>query len=234
MSLLDRVLSAIGLGSSGSDRSRAEPDAESEAAVKGTDEPRAPASASTPGSETEDITEEPPEGKPGEDDEVEAATETAEAAGPGSQVEEPEPVDGATDRTALDEPADQAEAAQDEADDEAIEAAAEQAPGQTSEGASRGADGETADSDDAAADTDDAGAGDEPVDAADLEPEQPAGGGDPLESVDGIGPAYAERLNEAGIEDVAELAAADAASVSDATGISEKRIGRWIDRAKDH
>lgn len=233
MGLLNRLLSALGLGSSGS---RPEPDAESEAAVKEPREP--PASATDASADTGSVTEEPPSGKPAEDDEVESAAEPAEAAGPGSQVEEPEPVDGATDETALDEGAEQAAADQDEADEAAIDAAERQAD------AEAGADAEAAAEEPAAGDRTDAG--DEPADvgegsvpdtdrtdAADLEPEAPADGGEPLESVNGIGPAYANRLNEAGLASVADLADADAAAVSERTDISEKRIQRWIDRAKD-
>lgn len=232
MGLLNRLLSALGLGSSGS---RPEPDAESEAAVKEPREP--PASATDASADTGSVTEEPPSGKPAEDDEVEAAAEPAEAAGPGSQVEEPDPVDGAADETALDDGAEQAAADQDEADEDAIDAAERQADAEA-EDAEAGADAEAGTGGPAAGDeATDVGEGSVPdtdrTDAADLEPEEPAGGGEPLESVSGIGPAYANRLNEAGLESVADLADADAAAVSEQTDISEKRIQRWIDRARD-
>jgi predicted flap endonuclease-1-like 5' DNA nuclease len=51
--------------------------------------------------------------------------------------------------------------------------------------------------------------------------------------IKGIGPAYAERLSEAGVDSVADLAAADAETLADAIELSPKRVGRWIDRAKD-
>ena len=54
-----------------------------------------------------------------------------------------------------------------------------------------------------------------------------------VEVVKGIGPAYDERLENAGIDSVAELAAADAADLAPKIDLSEKRVGRWIDRAKD-
>lgn len=58
--------------------------------------------------------------------------------------------------------------------------------------------------------------------------------GEPVDSISGIGPAYAARLSEAGIDSVADLAAADADALADETGVSAKRLGRWIDRAKEY
>ena len=55
----------------------------------------------------------------------------------------------------------------------------------------------------------------------------------PVEEVSGIGPAYAERLGEAGVESVADLLDADPEELADSTDISEKRIGRWQDRTED-
>jgi len=52
-----------------------------------------------------------------------------------------------------------------------------------------------------------------------------------LTSVKGIGPVYAERLNEAGIHDFAQLAAADPAAVAEAAGTSESAAEDWIDQA---
>ena len=48
----------------------------------------------------------------------------------------------------------------------------------------------------------------------------------------GIGPAYAERLRDAGVADVTELAKADADQLADETGLSAKRISSWIERAQ--
>ena len=72
---------------------------------------------------------------------------------------------------------------------------------------------------------------DTPGDAADAE-----GGttvADSVETVDGIGPAYSERLGNAGVETVPELREADAVSLAEATDISEKRISRWQERAAE-
>jgi len=54
-----------------------------------------------------------------------------------------------------------------------------------------------------------------------------------VEVIKGIGPAYAERLANAGVDSVADLAAADAAALAEAVDLSEKRVGRWIDRAQE-
>jgi len=54
-----------------------------------------------------------------------------------------------------------------------------------------------------------------------------------VESIDGIGPTYAERLREAGIESVAALSGADVETVADAAGVSESRAGDWLDQARE-
>ena len=54
-----------------------------------------------------------------------------------------------------------------------------------------------------------------------------------VETIKGIGPAYAGRLEEVGIETVGELAAADAAEVADGIDVSESRVSDWIGRAGD-
>ncbi|WP_181684816.1 helix-hairpin-helix domain-containing protein [Halorhabdus salina] len=52
-----------------------------------------------------------------------------------------------------------------------------------------------------------------------------------VQSIKGIGPAYAERLADADIETVGELAAADAETIAEQTGIAESRVATWIERA---
>jgi predicted flap endonuclease-1-like 5' DNA nuclease len=54
---------------------------------------------------------------------------------------------------------------------------------------------------------------------------------DPVDSISGIGQAYAGRLAEADIETVGELLEADAAELSGRTDLSEKRIRRWQENA---
>ncbi len=53
-----------------------------------------------------------------------------------------------------------------------------------------------------------------------------------LESIEGIGPTYAERLRGAGIDSVAALARADAASLADAADIPEGRLTPLIEQAR--
>ena len=57
--------------------------------------------------------------------------------------------------------------------------------------------------------------------------------GEPVETITGIGPAYADRLDGAGIESVADLAVADAETVGEAIDVSPKRVADWIARAND-
>lgn len=52
--------------------------------------------------------------------------------------------------------------------------------------------------------------------------------------LNGIGPAYAERLADAGVDTVADLADADAAALGDETGLGEGRIANWIEQANDY
>ena len=56
---------------------------------------------------------------------------------------------------------------------------------------------------------------------------------EPLDSIKGIGPAYSERLHEAGITSVAELADGDAEEIGEAISVSPKTVGNWIDRAAE-
>ena len=58
-------------------------------------------------------------------------------------------------------------------------------------------------------------------------------GADPVENVSGIGPAYADRLSEAGVETVDQLLAADPEELAADTDLSAKRIGRWQERAEE-
>lgn len=71
---------------------------------------------------------------------------------------------------------------------------------------------------------------DETDDAA---PADPSGaGGEPVDSIKGVGSAYAERLESAGVHVVGDLAAADAGELAAETGIGAGRLGNWIERAR--
>lgn len=84
---------------------------------------------------------------------------------------------------------------------------------------------------------------DETTDVESVEPEpEPetgtetdVGGGSTAEvtEIKGVGPAYGDRLGEAGIETVGDLAAADAAEVAEQVAVGENRVQRWIDRAAE-
>jgi predicted flap endonuclease-1-like 5' DNA nuclease len=54
---------------------------------------------------------------------------------------------------------------------------------------------------------------------------------DDLTAVKGIGPVYAERLVEAGIASFANLVSADAATVSEAAGVSASTAASWMEQA---
>jgi predicted flap endonuclease-1-like 5' DNA nuclease len=60
-------------------------------------------------------------------------------------------------------------------------------------------------------------------------PDEPAAS---VQEIKGIGPTYTERLEAAGIETVADLAASDAATVAEAAEATEGRAADWIERAK--
>lgn len=56
--------------------------------------------------------------------------------------------------------------------------------------------------------------------------------GEPVDAVKGIGPAYAERLEAAGVETVADLAATDPEALAETTGLGAGRVSGWIERAE--
>jgi predicted flap endonuclease-1-like 5' DNA nuclease len=58
------------------------------------------------------------------------------------------------------------------------------------------------------------------------------GSDEALRDIKGIGPSYETTLSEAGVETVEELADADADELAEDTGLSTKRLQRWIDRAR--
>jgi len=53
-----------------------------------------------------------------------------------------------------------------------------------------------------------------------------------LEEIDGIGPSYADRLRSAGIESVADLAAASAADVADDADVPVSSLEGWIEQSQ--
>lgn len=78
-------------------------------------------------------------------------------------------------------------------------------------------------------------AGDNETAASDrtTEEESALGTDEPTDVIKGIGPSYAETLADAGIDDVADLAVAEPDDLEAETGLSAKRLERWIGRARN-
>jgi predicted flap endonuclease-1-like 5' DNA nuclease len=71
--------------------------------------------------------------------------------------------------------------------------------------------------------------------AVSREPEPPAFRGWPaegpgLESLNGVGPTYAQRLREAGFTKPGDLVAADAEEIARIAGVSASRARSWLDQ----
>lgn len=109
------------------------------------------------------------------------------------------------------------------ATDDAVEDA-EPAPEATA------ADATTAD-DVAAVDEETAETGEGPDASAPTE-ETAAPEGAAVTTIKGIGPAYADRLAEQGIETVPQLAEADADEIAEAADLAPGRVTQWVERAK--
>ena len=79
----------------------------------------------------------------------------------------------------------------------------------------------------------------EDVDAAEDEAEAVAAGGPDVEStttledIEGVGPSYARELRDAGVESVADLAAADVADLGTDADVPVSRLEDWIEQARD-
>ena len=70
-------------------------------------------------------------------------------------------------------------------------------------------------------------------DAVDIEVESPEEANDEatdVEALDGIGPTYAERLREAGVETVGDIGASDAAELAEIAETTESRAAEWLDQ----
>ncbi|WP_254663155.1 helix-hairpin-helix domain-containing protein [Haladaptatus sp. W1] len=233
MGLITRLKSLLGLGDERSKtrnrdngvtiereptETRAQPNVESEKAVKMADE--------TPSEDTSVSTEElVDEGKPTdhiEEAEPDTAAEPAEATGPSADASQPA-------QTEATEP----EAEPDEEPEPEAEAPEAEREGEVSEEEPEGE--VEAEPEETEVAKEELEAAEEESEAAAEEPEaaeEESTDARPLEDVKGIGPAYAERLQNAGVENTAELAVADPAEIARETDLSTKRIEGWIDRAK--
>jgi predicted flap endonuclease-1-like 5' DNA nuclease len=56
--------------------------------------------------------------------------------------------------------------------------------------------------------------------------------GEELETIDGLGETYADRLRSYGIESVEQLAQANNETVADVAQISEEQAGDWVTSAQ--
>lgn len=224
MGLFDRIKSLLGLGDSSEGRPPSDPsvtvereprsgvDATSEAAVK------EPVDADTgPAEATED---EPAEGQGTEADVIADAEPTAEQAETGGDGE-----------PAAETAADSAAPADEVVVEEAEEVANVEPESEEETEAEDESEAEPADEDESESEaaSEPAGEDESEVDeAADV-----ADGETDLQEVRGIGPAYAGRLEEAGITTAEELAAADPAELAERIGVSEKQTEKWVDRAAE-
>jgi predicted flap endonuclease-1-like 5' DNA nuclease len=221
MGILDRLLSALGLRSEGSSPDRGE----TTGAAGRVERERSSEAESTPHSPATEAENEPAAsgteaaGSTGSMVDVEEGVEPAEAAGPAAGASE----------------AEAGESEEDEESEEREESEPSTTAGSGEEPAASGT--EAAGSTGSMVDVEE---GVEPAEAAGPAAENAPGADvvspehvdDDPDTIEGIGPAYAERLAGAGISTVGELAIADAEGVAEATGISEKRVSRWIERAR--
>jgi len=204
MGLLEKLKSALGLD--GARSSEASPSSDVDVTVER--EPSTEAEDAVKGTET-------------------SLTDEVTDDGPGVEEAEPEP----------DEAGAESEPAPDEMDSGAEPAADDTESAADTDSEADAA--ETAEPDAAEADSDDSEPEQTVEDAeadseadGDTEPAAVEGSSDPVTELNGIGPAYAERLHGLDIETVGELAVADAADIADQTDLGEKRVADWIDQAE--
>ena len=126
---------------------------------------------------------------------------------------------------------------------ENVDVTVEREPATEAEDAVKGTD-TTADGveEEAATSADDTASSNEDAEWFQTEPDETdESGGEAVEGseesvteIKGIGPAYADRLAQVGIETVGELAAADAADIAADTDLGEGRVSDWIARANEY
>jgi predicted flap endonuclease-1-like 5' DNA nuclease len=118
-----------------------------------------------------------------------------------------------------------------------VDVTVEREPSTADEDAVKGTDTSTSNAA-STADTDDAGApstSDEVNEATDVEEATDIEGStDPVTELNGIGPAYAERLSGQDIETVGELAVADPDAVAAETDLGATRVANWVEQAREY
>lgn len=236
-----------------------EPNTESEAAVKGVENEETVASESDAAASTGSMTEEPPEeGVTGAAEPAEATgPQTGDARAGATPETDDEPPESTAEQGTEDTAASESNASAstgsmtEEPPEEGVAAAAEpaEATGPQSQVEEPAFDseeeGELADEDgETDADEEPSEEGDT-ADTTELSTNEPAEGASPenddedvtddrpVDSLSGIGSAYAERLADAGIETAGDLVNADPLTVAEESGISEKRIERWMETARE-
>ena len=257
MGLLDTIKSLLGMDDSSEKRgrrdtnvtverdTRTEPSSKSEAAVKGTEDDEiaaeAESDADADGPDETGSTARSDDGAAAAEAGADASETGTTAAETGSDATAAEAgSDGveadatATDATAAETGAGATETDTASSDAVAAETGADVEKTTAAESADRSDSGAQSESaDDAEADSV-GGEASETADAAEADEFTSEAAMESVKNIKGIGPAYAERLSEAGVDSVADLATADANELADAIDVSEKRIGRWIERARDY
>ena len=203
MGLLSKLKSVLGLGSGDDDPSDRRTGDVGVTVERERDEADAANEAAVKGVDEHDDAESEPADATEDETEPEHGTESEEPHEPGADAD------------AEAEPEDESPT---EAGPEADEAEADAEAGDVEEADAEAGDVEEADTDDAEAD------------AEDDEESEPETGGD-LQDIKGIGPAYADRLSEVGIESIGELADADFEAVADEADLAPGRVEQWVDRA---
>jgi predicted flap endonuclease-1-like 5' DNA nuclease len=207
MGLLQKLKSALGLdGATSSDTTRSDDvDVTVEREPSTEDEDAVKGTDTSAADSVDDTT----------DDADTAGTETTDTAADPDTTAEADIDEPAVDELDTDaaEP-DTGDAAEDTADETDDEADADAA-----------ADADEADEDQEA---DEAPADDEPHEAA------PEGSTDPVTELNGIGPAYADRLAGQGIDTVGELAVADPEAIAAETDLGAKRVTDWVEQAREY
>lgn len=200
--------------------------------------PSSPKEGAEPGEAAGPTTSQPSDLDAGADDSSPAATGTVEDS-PADDVdsaEEPEEPIDVSDVLTEAEPE-----TSDEGDDSAEDEEADSPEEPTDvEGTDAEETAEARDESDLEAPTEDdeeADADDASVEDGEAEPDEEAAAetdaGEPVDVIKGIGPAYAERLGDAGIETVSDLAGADPVAVTEDADVSESRLEDWIGKAKN-
>ncbi|GAD51944.1 hypothetical protein MBEHAL_0704 [Halarchaeum acidiphilum MH1-52-1] len=237
MSLIAKLKTLLGMGSEGSSRGHDVATEEN----GGVEEP--PAAETDAAASTESLVEESVEaGDPASPAE---AAEPAEAAGPGesdvtTDVADLDPTEGEaveseasegakaeteTETETVDEPsATETDAAA--STESLVDHAVEEAEPESVADAAEPAEAAGPSGEDMRTDVEDVEP-DTTEDVADTE------GAESVEIISGVGPAYADRLREAGVETVDDLANADVDDLAEEIDLSPKRIARWVEAASD-